>query len=344
MDVNVNVRVPGLEKLLDYAASGIGSIAGPMLAPWRVRREVEAKRIAAEGQAEELRILAEGQSSALQTIANAQAAARGKLGSQTIATQGELTIGEAISQRIQFQEEKRQSNIGAVVRLAAPEMEDKDVPDHEPDHDWTARFFDGIQDVSSEELQLLWAKVLAGEVERPDSTSIRTLSILKNLDPAIAGLFRKLCSACVSLKSGGQFMDARVPSLGGNAADNALRIYELDYINLNVLNEHGLITSDYNSWYDYKLCIGIFSSGPNPVQRRFPFSFQGRYWVLLPTTERTANQQFKLHGVTLTRSGRELSRVVGLVPGDEYAQALMKFFQTDNLQMTEVAGAAPQLV
>ena len=65
-----------------------------------------------------------------------------------------------------------------------------------------------IQDVSSEKFQLLWAKVLAGEVERPGSTSIRTLSILKNIDQATADLFRKFYSACVVLKD-----DARVPSL-----------------------------------------------------------------------------------------------------------------------------------
>ena len=117
--MDVNLRVPGIEKLLDYAASGIGSVAGPMLESWRAHREVEAKRIAAKGKVEELRILAEGQSSALQTIANAQTAAREKLRSQNIATQGEWTIGEAISQRIQFQEEKRQSNIGAVLSMAA---------------------------------------------------------------------------------------------------------------------------------------------------------------------------------------------------------------------------------
>ena len=32
--VDVNLKVPALEKLVDYAASGIGAVAGPMLAPW----------------------------------------------------------------------------------------------------------------------------------------------------------------------------------------------------------------------------------------------------------------------------------------------------------------------
>ena len=33
--MDISLRVPGFEKLVDYAASGIGSIAGPMLAPWK---------------------------------------------------------------------------------------------------------------------------------------------------------------------------------------------------------------------------------------------------------------------------------------------------------------------
>ena len=33
-----------------------------------------------------------------------------------------------------------------------------------------------------EDTQLLWARVLAGEVERPGAISLRTLEILRNLD------------------------------------------------------------------------------------------------------------------------------------------------------------------
>lgn len=343
--MEVNLNVSALEKLLDYAASGIGSVAGPMLASWRARRDAEAKRIAAEGEVTAQNILAEGQSSALQTIASAQADARARLTSSNAAIRGELTIAETVEQRIQFQEEKRQGNIGAVVRQAAAQLGGKDVPDQEPDHDWTARFFSEIQDVSSEEMQLLWAKVLAGEVERPGSTSIKTLSILKNLDRMTAALFRKLCSACVSIKlDQNQFIDARVPSLGRNAASNGLREYGLDFGDLNGLNEHGLIISDYNSWFDCRACIGVFSEEAKPKILRYPFSFQGRFWVLIPTAKRTVNREFKLSGVALTCSGQELSVIVGLEPMDKYCQALMEYFKANHLQMTEVAGGQPMVL
>ena len=222
---------------MDYAASGIGSVAGSMLAPWKARQEAQAKLIAAEGDA-----------TILQIQADAQSKAREILVSRNTDVTGELDITDKVKQRIQFQEQKRQINIGSVVEEAASQLGDKLVANIEPDHDWTARFFNEVQDVSSEELQSLWAKVLAGEVERAGSTSIRSLGILKNLDQVTARLFSRFCSVCMytSIKEK-EIMDARVPSLGGNAGTNSLQKYGLNFSKLNRLNEHGLIISDYNS-------------------------------------------------------------------------------------------------
>ena len=35
--MDMGALVPGISKLADYAASGIGSVAGTMLASWRAR-------------------------------------------------------------------------------------------------------------------------------------------------------------------------------------------------------------------------------------------------------------------------------------------------------------------
>ena len=154
--MDFKVSVPAIEKLVDYAASGIGSVAGSMLASWKACQEARAKAIAAEGEVEAQKILTAGQADTLQMIANAQANARSTLVSPNSAIQGQLDFANTVTQRIQFQEDKRQSNIGAVVRLAASELEGTNVQDHEPDHDWTARFFNDIQDVSAEETRVLY--------------------------------------------------------------------------------------------------------------------------------------------------------------------------------------------
>ena len=67
-----------------------------------------------------------------------------------------------------------------------------------------------------------------------------------------------------------------------------------------------------------------------------PFNYQGRYWVLISTSQRDADEEFRLSGVALTRSGRELSGVVELQPMEEFTQDLKAFFESKGLQMTEV--------
>ena len=235
---------------------------------------------------------------------------------------------------MQFSTARRLRNVGSVVEQAREAIGEKEVPDEEPNDDWTARFFSHAQDVSSEELQTLWAKVLAGEVGRPGSTSLRTLSLLRDLDQITARKFRTLCSMATIIQLDSLVVDARVPSLGGNASSNSLSAYGLDFGVLNTLNEHGLIISDYNSWYDYKLCSGINVDGGQTIV--LPFRFQGKMWRLALQESRSLGREIKVHGVSLTHAGGELASAIDLEVRSDYSQALGEFFQKMKLQMIEV--------
>lgn len=327
-----------MDKILEYAASGIGSVAGPMLSSWKARKVADAKRIEAEGEAEVLAIRAEAQSHALRILASGHAEARKLIDSGSQTMQNELGIGEIIEQKVLFQEARRCQNISDVVEKSLDLVAEDNVSDHEPDHDWTARFFNYVQDVSSEDMQLLWAKVLAGEADRPGSTSIRTLSILRDLDKRTAALFRRLSSIAVSPVAVDHILDCRVLSLDGLAANNSLRQYGLSFDNLNVLNEHGLIIADYNSWFDYQLCIGLEIPESPSETVRLPFLYQNKHWVLVATDQRDRSEKFKLHGVALTESGRELSKAIDLESVPAYHTALKGYFESKGLEMIRVRG------
>ena len=326
------MAIKALEKLLDYTASGIGAVAGPMFASWRARQEADARRIAAQGDADALLI-----------IAAAQSEARAILTSTASDAHVELDIAESVRQRIQFQEEKRHRNIGSVVGKAKEQLGDREVPDQEPDHDWTARFFNYIQDVSSAEMQSLWAKVLAGEIEQPGSVSIRALSILRNLDQPTAQLFQRLCSCCVTMPPDGNSIHfSLVSSLGGNAGANSLLQYGFTFDNLNTLNEHGLIINDYNAGYDMIMCVGVFVNDP-AMQVRLPFRFQDRYWVLVESAEAKIGSEYMMRGICLSQAGKELSRIVECQIMAEYHQALERFFASQGMAMTEVDGPKAEI-
>ena len=311
--------VTGIEKLVDVVASGIGSIAGPMLAPWKARRESEARLIEAEATAKVLNIQAQ-----------AQADAHRLLSTEGSFIAGEITLAEGVRQRIEYQERKRQTNIAAIVDQAAQQLEDSTVPAIEPNHDWTARFFREVQDVSSEEMQVLWAKVLAGEVQDPGMTSMRTLDILKDLDETTARLFSRLSSAAIYLTGhDGKIFDARVPSLGGNAGQNSIARYGLDFDQLNRLNEHGLIISDYNSYQIYNV-IGKDSENIGELK----LYHQGVSWDWNIIQQGVNEKTVKIHGVAMTVSGKELSQVVKLEQMRNYTEAFKAYLRRSfDLQM-----------
>ncbi len=227
----------------------------------------------------------------------------------------DLNIDDKINQRIRFQEKKRQKNIKEVVIQAAEQLEDKLVIDKEPDYDWIARFFNEVQDVSSGDMKKLWSRILAGEIEKPGETSIRTLSILKNLDRKIAILFKKLCSLCIyHVDDNNIIHDARVPSLGGNPGNNCLGKYGLQYFNLNILHEHGLIIQDYDSWIE----LNIRPYDIDMYPHEYVGIFQGKKWDITykgSVQNKTYPDNMtilRLDGVALTEAGKELSRVVDI--------------------------------
>ena len=69
MSIDIKLNIPALEKLMDYSASGIGSVAGPMLVSWKARQEAKAKAITAKGEVEAERIVTEGHADTMKIIA-----------------------------------------------------------------------------------------------------------------------------------------------------------------------------------------------------------------------------------------------------------------------------------
>ena len=74
-------------------------------------------------------------------------------------------------------------------RLSDPESDAADV-----DPDWLNYFAGYAEKASSEKVQDLWGRVLAGEVRHPGSFSLMTLRLLAELDQQMASWFQDECS------------------------------------------------------------------------------------------------------------------------------------------------------
>ena len=191
---------------------------------------------------------------------------------------------------------------------------------------------------STEEGQLLFGRILAGEIRNPGGYSFRTLKSLGELDENVAALFKNFCSTCIFLEHPADkiVIDIRVPSLWNSPGKNGLRKYGLPFNRLNTLNEYGLIISDYNSGVDYQVSIM-----DKDYRVLAPFQHQGQYWVLLPSPDREYSEEFRIWGVALSQVGRELFQIVDQDPTPEYTADLKEYFSEQKLQMVAVPGSGP---
>lgn len=76
-----------------------------------------------------------------------------------------------------------------------PELEQayNDNATEEFSFDWLMRFFDAVGNITNDDLQQLWGRVLASEISSPKSCTLRTLDMIRNMAPDEAKIFSVLC-------------------------------------------------------------------------------------------------------------------------------------------------------
>jgi hypothetical protein len=130
------------------------------------------------------------------------------------------------------EEAQRQQNMERITEKAIPQLEDNSDPSQIED-DWITNFFDKSRIISDNEMQEIWARVLAGEANAPGTYSKRTVNFLGDLDKSDAELFQNLCSF-------GWMLGEFTPLI----FDSEAEIYNqqgIDFISLTHLDSIGLI-------------------------------------------------------------------------------------------------------
>ena len=160
---------------------------------------------------------------------------------------GGVTIGPTISdefisrvvERITFQELYKQQNIEAVVKVAFNQMIEKETVSVEPvEPDWILRFMNSVQDVSEEQMQELWGKILADEVSHPGSFSLRTLEKVRNISQREAQCLQRISKFIIE-GSVTKFLIAR---------NEILRKFNIAYAELMLLEECGFLSTTAVDW------------------------------------------------------------------------------------------------
>ena len=106
-------------------------------------------------------------------------------------TQDELLL--RAQQRTQIEALRQEENIEKILENAAKELQVvENVSDNDVDDDWITRFFNIVKDISNEQMQYIWGKILANEIISPKSFSLKTLDVLRNISTEDAEKFQKI--------------------------------------------------------------------------------------------------------------------------------------------------------
>jgi hypothetical protein len=194
------------------------------------------------------------------------------------------------------EESKRQNNIESITAKALPEVSPQASPKQMED-DWITNFFDKCRLISDEEMQTLWARILAGEANSPGRFSKRTVDLVSTLDKSDALLLGRLCSFAVSL---GQ----TYPLI----YDPNHEIYQkqgINFVSLSHLESIGLIRFAELAGYVRE---GLGQKGNVPY-------FGTGIWIEFAQTE---NNTLQIGKVLLTQMGQQLAPISASGPVDGF--------------------------
>ncbi len=187
-------------------------------------------------------------------------------------------IAKRASSRLAYQEITKQQNIEAVVDNAYQELQGADSVSSDPvDPDWMFRFFNAVENISNEDIQKIWGRILAREIQSPGGYSYRTLEKLQNVTKEEAQLFQKV--AALSLTKGNHKFLLKNDSLMGKYGIYFSHILKLEEcgmmssqgltLNLSISNEKkeiiwnphilGIITGTASEVKEISLPIYIFT-------------------------------------------------------------------------------------
>lgn len=182
------------------------------------------------------------------------------------------------------------------------------------DEDWTINFIESCKNVDDDQMQTIWSKILATEIEKPGSFNKRAISFVKNLSREEAHLFTEFCNYVWMTDSGEKVY---IRSAFENAIDPPMK-----FETVTELVSMGLINFDINictvSDDDNGIIISYFGD-------RYNINSKSKEKVMLPT-------------IPLTKLGNCLFKICGAKPMTDYPSYVVKNIEKSGLKVHQLNG------
>ena len=143
-----------------------------------------------------------------------------------------ISVDERAIRSLILEEINKQINIESIAYKCLDYIDTDFVPQEEINDDWLYTFRDSVKNISSEELQSIWAKLLANEIQSPSTYSLRTLDTLKKMSSHEAEIFKKFINITIEDTNGSRITTTK---------SDILAKQNIEYIDILLLEEIGLL-------------------------------------------------------------------------------------------------------
>ena len=213
-------------------------------------------------------------------------------------------------QRLAFEEARKQRNMESVLARSLPHLEESADPDG-MDEDWITNFFEHARAVSDKEMQGLWARILAGEANKPGSISRRTVNLIQDLDKEDAQTFFNLCKYVCRFD-----VDDSTCPLIFSQTDEIYNRSGVNFPSLNHLETLGLVSYDFSTGYSISL-----AERTREIQL-----YHGRHRITIPVADppNARRPEISVGYALFTTAGLELYSITSAPPeGKEFVDYLV---------------------
>ncbi len=225
--------------------------------------------------------------------------------------------------------------------------------DNPYEDDWLSAFENEACQKSSAEMQERFARILAGEIKRPGTFSIRAVKLLGQIDSETASIFRTFCAGCISFDDpvGSGFIYRSIfPSFHVGQTNRFLENYGISLVNLERLTDFMLLPA--NPGFNLNNLAGLTLVFESPFldntdtlpisslneKSLIPFLYAGNYYFLKSRQDqRDPDWDFGMPGIFLSSVGQELINIVELQqPIEQLTEDIKGFFSEKQLELVEV--------
>jgi len=206
----------------------------------------------------------------------------------------------------------KQKNIEDITAKAIPELSATANP-KDVENDWIMHFFDKCKIVSDEDMQKLWAKILAGEANTPGSYSKRTIEVLSLMSKNDAHSFANLCKFSWNIGDGCPLIFKCTDTIYTEENINFTILTHLDSIGLLTF---GHLTGFIRTELPKTIIVSYFD-------KKIKLEFQNE-----------KDNQLSIGQVILSQAGTELLSICSLQPKESFIDYVKAQWEQDRVIVT----------